>query len=102
MSDLRFEWDEAKDRANRRKHGLSFETAARAFADPFALTEPDRIEDGELRWRTLGMVEGHLLLLVAHGLREDDVGGRLVESIRIISARKANRQERQRYEEETR
>ena len=38
----------------------------RAFADPFALTEQDRIEGGEARWQTLGMVEGRVPLLVAH------------------------------------
>ncbi len=38
-----------KDRANRRKHGVGFEKAARVFADPFALSEQDRIEDGERR-----------------------------------------------------
>lgn len=45
MHRQRFEWDPAKADANRRKHGISFETAVRAFADPFALFEPDRIED---------------------------------------------------------
>ncbi len=42
--DIRFEWDPAKAEANLRKHGVSFETAARVFSDPFALSEQDRIE----------------------------------------------------------
>ncbi len=62
----RFEWDPVKAAANLRKHGVSFEIAMRAFADPFALTWPDRVEGGEQRWQTLGMAEGRVLLLVAH------------------------------------
>ena len=55
----------------------------------------DRIEGGELRWQTLGRVEGHLVLLVAHtvGETQDDM-----EVIRIISARRADRKVRQHYE----
>lgn len=80
-------------------HMASFENAARVFADPFALVAQDRVEGGELRWQTLGVVEGHLLLLVAHTVREDASG---FEVIRIISARRADRKEKQRYEQETR
>lgn len=69
------------------------------FCDPFALTEQDRIEDGEPRWQTLGLVEGYLLLLVAHTVAEDDEAGQPVEVIHIISARRADRKERRRYEE---
>jgi uncharacterized DUF497 family protein len=100
---MRFEWDENKNRANKRKHGVDFETALRVFADPFALSGQDRIEDGEERWQTLGFVEGHILLLVAHTFREETVGeSAVVEVVRIISARKADRNERRRYEEEGR
>jgi len=99
---VRFEWDPAKAETNLRKHRVSFETAVRAFADPFALTEQDRIEDGDTRWQTLGVVEGHYLLLVAHLVRDDDENGQPVEIIRIISARAADRRERRRYEQETR
>lgn len=95
---IRFEWDTAKARTNRRKHGISFEIARQVFDDPDALVEQDRVEHGELRWQTLGTVSGILLLLVAHTLDcDDDVPG---ETIRIISARRANRKERLRYEEE--
>ena len=92
----RFEWDPAKAESNRRKHGVSFETATRVFADPFALTVQDRIEQGESRWQTLGIVEGYLLLLVAHTIWDDDEG---TEVIRIISARRAEPKERKRYEQ---
>ncbi|GFE77280.1 BrnT family toxin [Novosphingobium sp. TCA1] len=102
MSSVRFSWNPRKAEANLKKHGVSFETAARAFADPFALSEQDRIEGGEQRWQTLGLVEGHLLLLVAHTVAEDDDDGEYVEVIHIISARKADRKERRRYEEERR
>lgn len=92
----RFEWDPTKAASNFRKHGVSFQTAARVFADPYALVEQDRIESGEERWQTIGVVEGVLMLLVAHTVREQDD----IEVIRIISARHANRRERRRYEEE--
>lgn len=99
---IRFEWDPDKAATNRRKHKVSFETALRVFADPFALSEQDRIEGGEQRWRTLGMVQGYVLLLVAHTIRERHEDDQPVEIIRIISARAANRTERRRYEQEDR
>ena len=94
----RFEWNPDKAAANVRKHGVDFATAALAFADPFALTEQDRIEGGERRWQTLGMAQGVLLLLVAHTIRDEAED----EVIRIISARPATRPERKRYEDEAR
>ena len=93
---IEFEWDPNKAEANRKKHGVSFETACRVFTDPFALVKQDRIEGGEYRWQTLGMVEGCLLLLVAHTVRDENG----TEIIRIISARRASRKERRRYEQE--
>jgi uncharacterized protein len=89
-----FEWDTAKAAANLRKHGVAFEDAVRVFADPAYVSDVERIENGELRWQSIGMVDGVRLLLVAHTWH-DDTG---VEIIRIISARKAERHERQRYE----
>lgn len=90
-----FAWDEAKNLSNRAKHKVSFELASRVFDDPLHLSICERIVDGEERWQTLGLVEGVVLLLVAHtcGDAEDET------LIRIISARKANAQERRRYEE---
>ena len=99
MINIRFEWDEAKNRSNQRKHGVSFEIATRVFADPFALTEQDRIEGGEMRWQTIGTVGGVALLVVAHTIGDEDDTGRPIEVIRIVSARPAIRKERRRYEE---
>lgn len=65
----------------------------RVFTDPFALTVQDRIENGEYRWQT--RIEGCLILLVAHTIVENDN----TETIRIISARRADSKERKRYEE---
>jgi uncharacterized DUF497 family protein len=70
----------------------------RAFSEPLALVEQDRIESGELRWQTLGMVDDVVLLLVAHTVTEDDDA----EIIRIISARRAEPKERRRYEQTNR
>ena len=98
----RFEWDPVKAAINLRKHAIGFDIALRVFADPFALTEQVRIAGGEQRWQTLGIVEGHLLLLVAHTIRDDEEDGQPIEIIRIISARAADRKERRRYEQEIR
>jgi uncharacterized DUF497 family protein len=93
---IRFEWDTAKAEGNLRKHRVSFETATRVFADPFAMLKQDRIEKGEYRWQTLGIVDGHLLLLVAHTVRYDAEGN---EVVRIISVRRAEPKERKHYEQ---
>lgn len=90
-----FEWDPAKAVSNMRKHGVSFETATRVFADPNAAILEDRVEGGEQRWQAIGVVEDLVLLAVAHTVRENDGS----ETIRIISARKADRKERKSYEE---
>lgn len=93
---MRFEWDLVKAAANLAKHRIAFEDAARVFDDPLQRSRQDRTEGGELRWQTLGMAGGTLvLLLVAHTWREDDDE----EVIRIISARTANKRERRDYEQ---
>lgn len=92
---ISFEWDEAKAQANLKMHHVSFEIAAQVFLDPLALAYQDRIENGEQRWQTLGMVDSCLLLLVAHAVGHD----KDTEVIRIISARKADKKERKHYEE---
>lgn len=99
MAEIRFEWDDAKNIANQRKHGVSFEEACGVFLDPFVVSVKERIEDGDQRWQTFGEVEGIVLLMVAHTVREEALVGGTVEVIRIISARRATRRERQRYEE---
>ena len=89
-----FAWDEAKDRVNRRKHRVSFDTATQVFDDPNAVTYVDNVVDGEERWHTLGLVAGYVILLVVHTIEEQN--GK--EEIRIISARKADPRERALYE----
>ena len=88
---MEFDWDERKNRANVKKHGASFETAMRVFDDPQHLTRQDREVDGEPRWQTIGMVNGVLVMIVAHTVDEDE------QLIRIISARKATPWERRVY-----
>jgi uncharacterized DUF497 family protein len=90
-----FEWDDKKAESNFRKHGIRFDEAALAFDDPFAVSEQNRIENGEQRWQTIGMAGGCLLLLVAHTVHFEDDG---IEVVRIISARRVDRKERRRYE----
>lgn len=90
-----FEWDEQKAEINLRTHGIGFVDAARVFDDPLAVTDQDRVENGEQRWQTVGMADGYLLLLVAHTVRFEDEG---IEVVRIISARRVDRAERRRYE----
>ena len=92
---MRFEWDEKKNLANRRKHKVSFETATLVFEDPRAISVLERIEEGEERWQTVGMAGGALVMFVAHTYRESDGE----EVVRIISARKATPRERSTYEE---
>ncbi len=93
----RFEWDLGKERTNRRKHGISFDTILRVFIDPFISTTRDRDEEREERWRSIGSIDSGVIVFVAHTIREDRDGN---EIIRIISARPATRAERRRYEEE--
>ena len=90
-----FEWDDNKSRANRRKHGVSFETASLVFQDPNHLSVQDRFEGGEERWQTIRLVGSVTILIVAHTASDRD--GK--EIIRIISARKATPRERRRYNE---
>jgi uncharacterized protein len=93
---VRWTWDSAKNRANRRKHGLSFETAQFVFSDPLALSRPDR-STGEERWQTVGTI-GHLAVFVVHTWPETE-GVDHEGAGRIISARKATAHERKAYEE---
>jgi uncharacterized protein len=81
-----FEWGQSKAESNLRKHGISFELAAEVFADPLPVFEQDRIDGYEYRWRTMGMVRGFVLLVVAHNVR-DEAGG---EIIRIIFSATSN------------
>ncbi|WP_312413017.1 BrnT family toxin [Pseudescherichia sp.] len=89
-----FEWDVNKAKSNLRKHGIRFEDAVLVFDDPRHLSMQDRYENGEHRWQTIGLVHGIVVILVAHTIRFESGE----EVIRIISARKADRKERNRYE----
>lgn len=91
MYGLKFEWDDAKDRENRRKHSIAFGDAKAAFTDAFArvIADPDHSQ-GEERFILLGM-SARQLLVVCHCEVQPDV-------IRIISARRASRHERIEYE----
>jgi uncharacterized protein len=55
---IHFSWDETKNKSNQIKHGLSFELASLVFDDPLHLMRQDRIENGEIRWQTMGLIDG--------------------------------------------
>ena len=88
---MELEWDEAKNTANVRKHGVSFEEAAAVFGDPLSDTfdDPDHSAE-ENRFITIGTSDRGRLLMVAHTDRQDRV--------RVISARELTKQERRNYE----
>lgn len=94
MKQLNFVWDQRKSSVNRKKHGVSFEEAEAVFYDPNArlISDPDH-SDEEDRFILLGLSEKLRVLIVCHCYRQDDT------LIRIISARKADRQEIGIYEE---
>lgn len=93
MDGLRFIWDKRKDLKNQEKHGVSFDEARTVFYDEFArlIHDPDHSES-EDRFILLGFSRQMRLLVVCHCYRED------VDTIRIISARKATKSERKLYE----
>jgi uncharacterized protein len=88
-----FEWDERKSRSNRAKHGVSFEEARTAFFDENArvMADPEHSDD-EDRFVLMGLSIGLRVLVVCHCYRQD-------EAIRIISARRADRDEQRQYRE---
>jgi hypothetical protein len=92
-----FEWDPRKARDNRDKHGVTFDEAATVFGDSKALSIPDpdhsEIED---RWITMGISEKGRLLIVIHTFLEESKDA---VTIRIISSRKATKQEIKTYGE---
>lgn len=90
--DVVFEWDERKNRANRKKHGVSFEEARSAFLDENARVMPDsEHSESEDRFVLLGLSASLKLVVVCHCYREKN------RVIRIISARKADRGEQRQY-----
>ena len=85
-----FEWDDAKNRANIRKHGFDFADAEEMFRG-FLLVRPDTREDyGEERWIGIGMIQGRVAFIAFTEPSHDIV--------RIISLRKADHEERKEYE----
>ena len=89
MFDVQFEWDDNKAAVNLAKHGVSFERARLVFSDPFGVGTYDTRDDyDEDRFTQVGMVEG-VLLFAAYTERD--------ERIRIISARRATRDEQDDY-----
>ena len=93
MTDIKFVWDNVKAAENQRKHGVSFEEAKSVFYDENARFQhdPDHSDD-EDRFLLVGMSYAFRILLVVHSYREKD------EIVRLISARKATKTERQQYE----
>jgi uncharacterized protein len=87
---VEFEWDEVKNRANLRKHGISFERAKQIFSGPVFTRFDERSDYGEHRLASTGLLNGIMTVVVVHVDRNS--------AIRIISARKAERHERQEFE----
>ncbi len=94
MREIKFAWDDSKNRLNKKKHGVSFEEAKTVFYDENAIQfpDPDHSQD-EDRFLMLGMSHRLRVLMVCHCFRGND------SVIRIISARKATKNENERYEE---
>jgi uncharacterized DUF497 family protein len=92
-----FDWDPGKARQNLKKHGVSFERAAKVFLDPFAISIFDESHsEAEDRWITIGAEANEVLLVVVHTFRSMRAESSLV---RLISARKATKEEAQQYHE---
>jgi uncharacterized protein len=86
---MKFEWDEAKNASNTKKHGISFEEASKVFDDPNRMEFLDQRRDyGEERWKTIGRIFESIISVI-FTIRKS--------TTRIISARSANRKEREDY-----
>jgi uncharacterized protein len=89
---VRFEWDDAKAAANLRKHGVSFDEAVEVFYDPTAIEDYDQTHsDAEGRFFIIGL-SSRRLLYVIYAERAGDM-------VRLVSARKADKTERRKYEQ---
>ena len=87
---MQYEWSDAKNRSNVAKHGLDFADAEQVFTVPCVTFRDNRIDYGEVRLITLGLLAGRVVV-VAHAPRGE-------ETTRIISMRKANRREQKIYQ----
>jgi uncharacterized DUF497 family protein len=90
ITNVSFEWDPAKARANAEKHHIDFADAVAVFDDGSAVTIPDEDSDDEVRWVTIGRDAFDRLLVVVYTWRETN--------IRLISARSASRREQRGHE----
>ncbi len=91
---MKFEWDINKEKINIQRHGITFEQASYVFADPFALNKYDNEHsEDEDRWVLLGKSLNETIIVVVHTFRDNDG----TEYVRIISARKATKREKQAY-----
>ena len=99
IHNMRFEWDENKNRSNISKHGIDFEQAKKIFEDPNLLTYEDaRFSYGEIREISIGqlLLTTQQKIIIALVVYTDRNG-----IIRLISARKASKQERKEYEQQS-
>ncbi|MCI0580441.1 MAG: BrnT family toxin [Chloroflexi bacterium] len=88
-----FEWDEQKNKANLRKHGIAFDDIPPIFSGemPLLIDYDDRAEYGEERWLGIGLLGNYVIVIVFTEV--------IPGTIRLISARKANKDEQRRYYE---
>ncbi|NJN46377.1 MAG: BrnT family toxin [Candidatus Competibacteraceae bacterium] len=93
---MKFEWDPKKEKINFQQHGITFEQASYVFADPYALNKYDNehSEEDEDRWLLLGKSMNEVVLVVVHTFKDQDG----IELVRIISARKATKNESTEYQ----
>jgi uncharacterized DUF497 family protein len=88
---MKFEWDEQKNQANIKKHGLDFGDAYKVFEYPMLVNLDNRKDYGEERWIGIGLMDTRVVVILFAEPDED--------TIRVISLRKATSNERKRYEQ---
>jgi len=88
---MEFEWDEQKNQANIKKHGMNFADAHKVFEYPMLVNLDDRQDYGEDRWTGVGLMDMRVVVIV---FTEPDEN-----TIRVVSFRKATSSERKRYEQ---
>ena len=92
-----FEWDPVKEKQNIKKHSINFQRASKIFLDPLAISIFDEEHsENEDRWITIGAEANEVLLVIVHTFRDEKLNSAL---IRIISARKAAKDEAKQYKE---
>ncbi len=93
MNNMEFEWDDVKEKKNISKHKIDFSTAAHVFADECRIEKYDgKHSENEDRYKVIGAINGHLMVIVvSYTMRNNG------KVIRMISARKAEKEERAEY-----